>query len=105
MVTFDTCGLYFQSKTTLMSRITAIDSIIAALLAAQADAAAGINTSEYQLNDGQTIIKQVARGPKAIAEAIMSWESIQQMYINRVNGRVRRLVDVKNFTSPYGGTR
>lgn len=103
MIYFDTMGLYFQSCQTLQQRIAAIDNIIAALLASQADG--GLNTKEYQLNDGQTIIRQVYRGPETIAKAITQWERTQQYYINRLNGRVKRLVDVKNFTAPYGNTR
>lgn len=105
MVIFDTCGLYFQSQTTLQGRIAAIDSIIASLISSQADGAGGLNTTEYQLNDGQTIIRQAYRGPEAIAKAIQFWERTQQMYINRLNGRMSRLMDVKNFTSPYGNQR
>jgi hypothetical protein len=106
MVYYDTCGIYFQSCKTLSDRVTAIDNIIGALIASQADAIAGtLNNKEYQLNDGQTIIRQVLRGPQEIAHAIAFWERTQQMYINRMNGRVSRLVDVKTFNSPRGNTR
>lgn len=98
MVVFDTCGLYFQSRKTLQDRIVAIDNIIAALIVSgETIATGGDAVSEYQLNDGQTIIKEVYRGSANIARALEYWEKIQQKYINRVNGRVIRSIDSKNF--------
>ncbi len=99
-LSFDTCGLYIQSATTLRAKITAIDAVIDALELQAADSVLTQNISEYQLNDGQTIIKQTYRGAKGIADAINSFEAIKQRYVNRLNGRVFRAVDSKNF--PHG---
>lgn len=102
MVYFDTCGLYIQSCTTLQAKIAAIDLIIQALEDASLSAASSSNVSEYQLNDGQTIIKELFRGPKGIADSINAYEAIKQRYVNRLNGRVVRGVDSKNFRHNYG---
>jgi hypothetical protein len=102
MVYYDTCGLYIQSRTTLEAKIAGIDAIIDALELAALAAASGSNVSEYQLNDGQTIIKELFRGPQGIATAINNFEAIKQRYVNRLNGRVVRAVDGKNFRHNYG---
>jgi multidrug efflux pump subunit AcrA (membrane-fusion protein) len=98
---FDNCGLYVQSATTLQAKIASIDAIIDALEAQALNAAATQNLTEYQLNDGQTIIRQTYRGAQGIANAINQFEAIKQRYVNRLNGRVYRAMDSKNF--PNGG--
>ncbi len=103
MVFFDRCGLYIQSKTTLQAKIAAIDAIIQALEdSALLVAGGGDAVSEYQLNDGQTIIKQVYRGTAGIAKAINDFEAIKQRYVNRLNGRIIRSIDSKNFRNFRG---
>lgn len=105
MVVFDRCGLYVESQTTLAAKIVAIDAIIDALIIQGADSIATENITEYQLNDGQTIIKQVYRGTTAIAKANDFWEAIKQRYVNRLNGRVVRSIDSKNFRNNHGSNR
>lgn len=97
MVYFDSCGVYVQSQTTLAAKIAAIEAIISALETSALTAAGGDGVSEYQLNDGQTIIKQVYRGSAGISRAINDFEAIKQRYINQLQGRMVRLVDSKNF--------
>lgn len=99
---FDNCGLYVESKCTMLEKIQAIDAIINALESQALTSAATSGLGEYQLNDGQTIIKQVYRGEVAIAMAIDSFERIRQRYINRFNGRTFRGLDSKNFRSKNG---
>jgi hypothetical protein len=96
---FDSCGLYIQSKTTLRDQIAAMDQIILALNLAILRAAGGEDVTEYQLNDGQTIIKQVNRGVAGMTKSLMEIEALRNYYINKYNGRVFRLVDSKNFSS------
>lgn len=97
MPIFDSCGLYIESKTTLRSQIAAMDQIILALNVAILRAASGENVTEYQLNDGQTIIKQINRGVSAMTKSLMEIERLRNYYINKFNGRVFRAVDSKNF--------
>lgn len=103
MVVFDRFGLYIQSKKEIADKIIAIDEIIKALEdSALLVAGGGDAVSEYQLNDGQTIIKQVYRGTAGIAKAINDFEAIKQRYVNRLNGRVIRSIDSKNFRNFHG---
>lgn len=96
---FDTTGRYLQSCTTLQAKITALDNVIAILESQLLTPASSgnDNISEYQLNDGQTIIREVYRGTKGITKALESMEMLKQKYVNRLNGRVHRAVDSKNF--------
>jgi|SRR6478609_5858472 len=98
-VYYDTAGKYLQSCTTLEAKIIALDNVIAVLEAQLLTPASSgnDNISEYQLNDGQTIIREVYRGTKGITAALESMEMLKQKYVNRLNGRVHRLVDSKNF--------
>lgn len=98
-VYYDSCGRYLESRTTLEQKIVALDNIISVLEAQLLTPAesGNDNVSEYQLNDGQTIIREVYRGTKGITAALESMEILKQKYVNRLNGRVHRLVDSKNF--------
>jgi hypothetical protein len=88
-----------QAETRLKAeeRIALINEIIDTLLAAQIEFAADPNKQEYGLDDGQTKIKVIYRNLDAVAASIVQWDKVLQMYLNRVNGRMVRLVDSKNF--------
>jgi hypothetical protein len=94
---YDSCAIYIDSATTVAARIVRIDAVIDALESSMLKAAAGENISEYSLDDGQTKISTVYRSTDQIMNSIMGLEKLKQYYINRLNGRVVRLVDSKNF--------
>ncbi len=96
-VYFDSASIYIESATSLCDKIARIDLVIDALLTNALKAAANENISEYQLNDGQTIIKTVYRGTAAVMKSIRDFEAIKQLYVNKLNGRMVRLVDSKYF--------
>jgi hypothetical protein len=105
MVVYDSAAIYIDSCASNEAKIAAIDNIINTLMTTAATAAADQNITEYTLNDGQTQIKASYRSVDSIFNSINSFEKLKQMYINRLNGRVVRLVDGKNFTrrrGPYG---
>src|SRR3990167_65447 len=97
MVQYDSAQIYIDSATTLREKIVKIDLIIIALETTALKAASTDEISEYWLDDGQTKIKTVYKGADSVLKSIMAFESIKQMYINRLNGRVMRLVDSKNL--------
>lgn len=103
MVYFDSAFKYIDCASTLRDKITRIEAIINALEDTAIKAAANDNITEYSLNDGQTIIRTVYKGADSVMRSIMAFEQIRQMYINRLNGRVMRLVDGKNFTGRRNG--
>lgn len=102
-VYYDSAAIYIQCASTLQDRIIRIDAIITALYDTALKAAANDNLTEYSLNDGQTVIRTVYKGADSVLSSIKAFESIKQMYINQLNGRVFRLVDSKNFTGRRNG--
>lgn len=98
MVVYETCKIFIQSRTTLEGKIAAIDAILEALEASALTQAGADNIQEYSLNDGQTIIKTIYKGAVGIASAIDDFERIRQRYVNRLNGRMVRLVDGHNMS-------
>lgn len=97
MVEYNRAGLYIDSKSSIREKITAIDAIIDALFLAAADAASNEGITEYWLDDGQTKIKTVYRSAESVFKGINAFQQLRQTYINRLNGRVSRLVPSKSF--------
>lgn len=104
MVIFDSAAIYIDNLggyTTVQdkwkARIAALDAIIDALEISALSAAGRSHLTEYTLNDGQTQIKCMYRSAADIQQAIMDYEGMKNYYINKLNGRVFRLMDSKNF--------
>lgn len=96
-VIYDSAAAYIEDCTSLEEKVTRIDAIIDALLTTALKAAGNDNVTEYSLDDGQTKIKTVYRGADAIMASIRSFEQLRQIYLNRLNGHVVRLVDSKSL--------
>ena len=96
-VIYSTAGIYIDSRTTVREKIIAIEAIIALLLIEAANNAGTEGIQEYSLDDGQSKIKTLYRGSMSIIKAIEEFERLKNMYINKLNGRVVRLADKKNF--------
>lgn len=110
MVIYKTCDEYLASvigqesvgtMTFYRRRIMALNLIIDALMMQAAAAAGTANISQYSLNDGQTIISTTYKGPDAITKAIMQYETLKNLYLNKMNGRAMRMVDSKSFPHGY----
>lgn len=103
-VYYDTAAIYIDSANSIADRIQRIDTIIDALLTNALVAAGKDRIEEWSLNDGQTIIREKYRSSVDIQKAIMAFEQIKQVYVNRCNGRMTRLKDGKsiNGSSYYG---
>lgn len=99
MVIYDSAGIYINESADLHGRVVRIDQVIDALLTTAADSAASGtgNYKEYSLDDGQTKIRTVYSTIADIYASINALEKLKQLYLNRINGRVFRLVDGKNF--------
>lgn len=93
MAYFENITLYIETATCLKDKIIKLDAIIAALEDAALKGAETQDIDEYWLDDGQTKIKNVFRDPNAIFQAILNYDKMRQIYINRLNGRGMRLVD------------
>jgi len=102
-VEYDSADIFVQSKPTLKGKIAAIDAIITALETSALKSAATGNLDEYWLDDGQTRIKTIYRSVDDVADGIVAFMKIRQIYVNRLNGRVVRMVDGKNFHNRRNG--
>jgi len=86
-----------ESKSKAKERIDKLNTLIDTLIAAQIEFAADPNKREYGLDDGQTKIKMIYRDLDAVSLAIIGYERLISLYVNRINGRVSRSMDSKNF--------
>ncbi len=102
-VTYDSADIFIQSAATLKAKIARMDAIIVALEDVALTAASSDNIQEYELNDGQVKIKTEYRGVDAVFKSIKAFEQLRQIYVNRLNGRMMRMVDGKNFTGSRDG--
>lgn len=96
---FDSAYIYIESATSIKDKISRINAIITALETTALKAAANGNITEYSLDDGQTKIRTAYRNPMEVANSISAFEVIKQRYINKLQPRIVRLVDGKNFTN------
>ena len=94
---FESETLFIDSFEDMEAKVAAIDLIIAALLTLAGGAAGKDDVEEYSLDDGQTKIRTKFRGMSSILKAIGDYEKLRQQYLNRLNGRVVRLVDSKSI--------
>ena len=102
-VYYDTAAIYIDRPASLCDKIERIDTIIDALLTNALVSAGKANIEEYSLNDGQTVIREKYRSSVDIEKAIFAFEKVKQVYVNRLNGRMVRLVDGKSINGgSYG---
>jgi hypothetical protein len=97
-VYYDSADVYIEKAADLLEKISRLDAIITALESTALKAAGTANIDEYMLNDGQTVIRTKYRDVQQVMAALMAFERLKQMYVNRLNGRAYRLVDGKNMT-------
>lgn len=100
VVEYVSCGIYLESATSLKDRIAKTLQVINALenqrLSAALDGSKS-NIKEYSLDDGQTKIKTVYRDLSEINNTIFALEKELERMYNKLNGRMVRLTDGKNF--------
>lgn len=82
-----TISEYIDSRTTLLEKILAINSLIDAMELKLLDTVGSANYSEYQMDDGQIKVRTAYRSPKEVTAAILELEKLKNRYVNRYNGR------------------
>lgn len=88
----------------MQAKIDAIEVVIEnniLLMGSQTLAQAG-GTNMYELDDGQVRIKVIYKSVNEILAINTGLERMQQMYINRLNGRVTQLRDKRTFRNAWG---
>lgn len=102
MIYYDSCALYISSTQDPRERIKKIDLIIDMLMTTGLSSAENADVNEYSLDDGQSKIKTVFNSPDKVISAINGFEKIRNIYINRINGRVTRLVPGSSIINGRG---
>lgn len=84
-----------KQKQSDKERLDAIDQLIEMTILKQLDAVTNNDPSisEYQFEDGQVKIRTAYRTSSDFKNALASLETIRQIYVNRLKGRVMNLVD------------
>ena len=94
---FDSADLYIETATSLKDKVKKIDEVIAALLVTATKSAANAHITSYSIDNGQTKINAEYAGTEAVFASIKAFETLREYYKQKINGRVFRLVDGKNF--------
>lgn len=81
-----TVSEYIQSKTSLNSKICAIEALIDQMLVNAVEAIDNSGTASYSMDDGQMKVTTNYRSVDEITSGIKNLEKIKQMYVNRRNG-------------------
>lgn len=97
MVIYDSAYIYVDSCTSVKEKIVRIDAIITALEDTALKSAANDDITEVSLDDGQTKIKTAYKGTDSVLKSIEGFIKLKNYYVNKLNGRVFRLVDSKSF--------
>jgi hypothetical protein len=79
---------YIQSKSSLDSKIAAIESLIDAMILNSIEAVDNSGTASYSMDDGQMKVTTMYRSIKEITQGVKSLEQMKQMYVNRRNGHI-----------------
>ena len=92
---------YLTDAKTLEDRIHRLEQLIDAMILSTLNIVSGDdynpNVSEYQLNDGQMVVKTVYKTNNDVFASIKQLEAIKQMYMNQLNGRVNSLRDIRSL--------
>lgn len=94
MCTYSCPELYIQSAKTIVAKIEKLDLLIIALEDSALKGAGKAHIEEYEINDGQSKIRNTYRDMGSVMSAIKDFETLRIMYINRLpGGKKIRLVD------------
>ena len=104
---YESLGDYLTSSDDLKEQIQLIDDIIAAMRVSLLRGAAKADIQEYQLNDGQTIIRTNYRSLNEVQTAIFSLYRQRNLLIQQPNalGRIRVARDSDSFCANKRGGR
>lgn len=92
---------YLTDSKTLEDRIHRIEQLIDAMILSTLDTVSAEdynpNVSEYQLNDGQMIVRTSYKTNNDVFASIQQLEKTKQIYVNQLNGRVMTSRDIRSL--------
>jgi len=99
-MTDTTITLYVGSKSTAREKIEAIDALIDAMMLRITEASAGQHATvdEYWMDDGQMKVRTKYRSIADIEKGIEALIKLKHYYVNKHNGRVTVLRDIRGLS-------
>lgn len=88
---------YIQSKTTLLAKIKAIETLIDSMILNTAEAIDNSGVASYSMDSGQMKVTTEYRSVEDVQKGIKALEQTLQMYVNRYNGRITVLRGRLNY--------
>lgn len=79
---------YIATAKSLSDKIIAIDTLIDSMLVKMTESIDTSDTISYRLDTGQMVINQEFRSVSDLEKSIEKLETLKQIYVNRLNGRV-----------------
>jgi hypothetical protein len=86
-----------RTRTEILAIIAQIDALISSLYSTAIQSVANGGTAEYEIDTGQTKQKVKYTSTESITVAIQGYEKLRTMMENKLQSRIVRLVDEKNF--------
>lgn len=86
-----------RTRAQILVIIGQIDALIASLYTTAIQSVANGGTAEYEIDTGQTKQKVKYTTTESVTRAISEYEKLRMMMENKLQNRVVRLVDSKNF--------
>lgn len=97
MIVYFSLDANFESCTSIKAKIAKVDAIIDSLFNTALKSVGSGNRVEYSIDTGQTKQKVVYSDVNSITKAIKEYETIRQMYVNKITGSEFRNVDQRNL--------
>lgn len=94
-----TIDAYIATKTDLLAKILAMETLEAAMLSSMLSllGGAGATINMYELDDGQIRVKTGFQTIKQLEEGLNGLRKIKNIYINQYNGRCSVAQDKRSF--------
>lgn len=96
-IVFIKFDLNLETCKSIRDRIAKIDSIIDSLLTTALTTVNEGNIAEYELDTGQTRNRVKYNSPESVLDAIDKYETLRNRYALKLQPRMVRLMDEKNF--------
>ena len=91
-IEYMTISQYVECKSKLIGKIATYDILIESMEAAVLEATVSGHLNQWELDDGQMKVRSMYRSIGQMTDGLTGLIKIREMYINRLNGRLTRLV-------------
>lgn len=86
-----------RTREQVIARISEVDNLIDSLFTTAMTSVQNGSIAEYEIDSGQSTSKVKYTTLSQVTDAISKYEKIRSLYENKLQSRVVRLMDSKNF--------